>query len=371
MSKTVHVNISTLVNASKIRKEKRDGRDVIIVPSATLPDNQIMNKIRYPAAVIAESFKSLEGKPAPLGHPVVNGMFVSASSPDGIIRGFIGAHNERVRRENGRVYVDKVIDVQFANQSEGGRRVLEAIEDQEPIHTSTGLLATISPLANSEDGAEFEVETMVLDHDAILLDEAGAATPDQGVGMFVNASGEQIPVINSYLGDEVDREMDWALESLLRVAERKERLPLLERMKAAIDTIIRGSPEPETVANQETSPMDKEQFDALSGKVEALSATVAGLPEVLANALKPVIEAQEAIANAAKAKEEAEHAALVNQVVEAKLLDEATAKATPAATLTVLANSLIQTPKVALRVNARMADASGGDRKPLALKSED
>ena len=34
-----------------------------------------------------------------------------------------------------------MIDVERASQSEGGRRVLEAIDKGEPIHTSTGLLA--------------------------------------------------------------------------------------------------------------------------------------------------------------------------------------------------------------------------------------
>lgn len=41
--RTVRVNIRTLANAGAIRREKRNGRDVVIVPSATLPDNIVMN----------------------------------------------------------------------------------------------------------------------------------------------------------------------------------------------------------------------------------------------------------------------------------------------------------------------------------------
>lgn len=37
MTKQVQIHVATLVNASKIRRETRNGRDVIIVPSATLP----------------------------------------------------------------------------------------------------------------------------------------------------------------------------------------------------------------------------------------------------------------------------------------------------------------------------------------------
>lgn len=378
MTHQVRVNVSTLVNASKIRREKRDGRDVVIVPSATLPDGVVMNGLRYPAAVIAESYKSLEGRPAPLGHPTVNGKYVSASSPEGIVRSFIGAHNENVRRENGRVFLDKVIDVQFANQSEGGKAVLAAIEKEEPVHTSTGLLATLKPLTNAEDGAKFEVESMILDHDCFLLDQPGAATPEQGVGLFVNAAGEEIEVINSSLEDDINRDMDWQIDALLRTVERKKQLPLLERMKMSILRIIDGDPTPDTIegaaltTNEEA--MDKAQFDELSGKVAALSETVAGIPETLAtavaNALKPFTDAQAARDEADKAKAEADRLALVNQVVEAGLLEEDVAKDASAPVL----NALLAKPKLpgaAFRVNGAFKPAANSDeRKPLALKGE-
>ena len=103
MSETVRINVSSLANAKAVRKEKRNGRDVVIVPSATLPDNVIMNGILYPADEIGKSYMQLNRKPAPLGHPVVNGKFVSASDPEGINSTYIGAWNENVRREGGRV----------------------------------------------------------------------------------------------------------------------------------------------------------------------------------------------------------------------------------------------------------------------------
>ncbi|MHA0335817.1 hypothetical protein [Sphingomonas aquatilis] len=372
--KQVRVNVATMVNASRIRREKRAGRDVIIVPSATLPDNVVMNKIRYPAPVIADSFKSLEGRPAPLGHPMVNGQYVSASSPDGIIRGFIGAHNENVRRENGKVLVDKVIDVAFANQSDGGKAVLAAIDKQEPIHTSTGLLATLKPIANDAT-ANFEVESMVLDHDCFLLDEPGAATPEQGVGVFVNSAGDQLEVINSSLEDDLDRELTWAAESIVRVVERKEQEPLIERIKLAILRIVQGGPTPDNAtgdALDDEEPMDKAQFDAMMAKLDAIG-NAAPLTEekvgaIFANALKPITDAMEAQAATAKAKDEADHAALVNKVVEAGLLDEATAKEAAAPVLNAL---LSKQPKAAFSVNRAFTPAAGKtDRAALAPKGE-
>ena len=366
MSKQVRVNVRTLVNASKIRREKRDGRDVIIVPSATLPDNVVMNGIRYPAAVIKESFHTLEGTPAPLGHPTVNGKFVSARDPQGLVRTFVGAWNENVRQQGGRVLLDKVIDVEFAGQSPGGQRVLNAIDKGLPIHTSTGLLATLKEVANSEDGARFEAETMHFDHDATLLDEPGAATPDQGVGMFVNAAGEELEVINSALSDDIERDEMWAIESLLRAEERKSRAGLIERIKAVISDVVRGSPEPELATNQETTDVDQAQFDALSAKVDALAATppltLEQVTDVVANALKPITDAAEATAKAAKDE-------LVQKVVNAKLLDQATAEAADVAVLSVLANSIVQTP-IAFKVNGAFKPTDKTDRSALVPKGD-
>jgi len=363
MTKQVQVHVNTLVNASKIRREKRHGRDVVIVPSATLPDNVVMNKIRYPAEVIADSFKTLEGRPAPLGHPMVNGSYVSASSPDGIVRSFIGAHNENVRRENGRVFLDKVIDVQFANQSEGGKAVLAAIEKQEPVHTSTGLLATLKPLANDAD-AQFEVDSMILDHDCFLLDEPGAATPEQGVGIFVNSAGDQIEVINSTIDDDIEREITWAAESIVRAVERKEQQPLLEQIKSYMMRIIKGDPTPEITESAPLTTngdtMDKAQFDELKGMVTSLADTVGGLDGKIktevSNALKPMLDAQKARDEADKAKADAEHATLVNSAVTAGVLDEETAKQTPA----VVLNALLDKGKTAFRVNSAFKPA--GDK---------
>ena len=358
MSKQVRVNVSTLVNASKIRREKRDGREVVIVPSATLPDNVVMNGIRYPAAVIAASFHTLEGTLAPLGHPKIGNNFVSAKSPEGLARGYAGIHNENVRQEGGRVFLDKVIDVEVANQLATGKAIMAAIAEEKPIHTSTGLLATLKPLENAEDGAKFEAETMLFDHDCILLGEPGAATPEQGVGLFVNANGEEIEVINCSIAEDIDRDMGWSIESMLRQVERKERLSLIERIKMAITSIVQGDPPPEattgTALNSDEESMDKAQFDALSGEVKTLSDTVAGIPDTIAtavaNALKPFTDAQAARDAADKAKAEGEHTALVNQAVEAGLLTEELAKASPAPVLTaLLANA--SAPRPAFRVN--------------------
>lgn len=331
MGKTVRINIRSVANTTAIRKEKRNGRDVVIVPSATLPDNIVMNGIMYPADEIEKSFAGLERTPAPLGHPTINGKFVSAKDPEGINLGWIGAWNENLRRENGRVFLDKVIDVEMASRSEGGKRVLNAIDKGEPVHTSTGLFALLEA-ANGDVPYKNIAREIEFDHDAILLDEDGAATPADGVGMMVNSKGEQeeIEVINSAVED-ADRDLDWAVEHLARALDRRQKAGVLDRMKAAILEAL-GFSERESSTNRKEDEMSvsDEQFKALSDEVKTLSEGMAKIGETIGNAvtaaLKPVLDAQADLVANQKAKEDAEKAELVEKVVKANLLTEPVAK---------------------------------------------
>jgi len=324
MGKHVRVNIRTIANMASIRKERRNGRDKIVVPSATLPDGVVMNGISYPAEEIEKGFMSLNNTCAPLGHPTINGMFVSASDPEGINIGWIGAHNENVRRENGRVLLDKVIDVARANESVGGRSVLEAVEKGTPIHTSTGLFCDLE--ASTDDAYEFIARNMDFDHDAILLGEEGAATPDQGVGMMVNAKGEesQIDVINSVFED-FEREMDWAADMALRAAERLERVPVMDRIKSAIMEAVRGAGREPSANTGEADMTDKAQFDALSAKVDALTESQNGIGETVANAvtaaMKPLTDNLAEMQANQTAKDKAELDGYVAKIVKANILD--------------------------------------------------
>lgn len=379
MPKQVRINVKTAINSSGIRRERRDGRDYIIVPSATMPDNIVMNRVRYPADEIAKAFSSLENTPAPLGHPMIEGAFVSAKEPEGLARGWIGAWNKNVRRENGRVFVDKVIDVATASQLEGGKAVLNAIEKGEPIHTSTGLLAMLTAV-DDDDDIDWDASEIVFDHDAILIGEDGAAQPHQGVGMLVNAAmgddGERVDVINSSIEDDIERDQAWALESLLRATDRKKQLPLMKRILDAIEGMFNASPEQVlsggAALNQENKDVDKAQFDALSEKVTALAGSLDGLDEKIAaaigNAMKPIVEAQEAAAKVAADKAEADKLVIVNKVVAAELLTEDLAKAADVAVLNALLEKHEAAPAAAYRLNSAFG---GGNKAPAILEPKE
>lgn len=352
----IRVNVRAVANTAAVRQEKRNGRDVLVVPSATLPDDVIMNGIKYPSDEIEKSFKSLERSPAPYGHPKVNGKYVSARDPEGINVGHIGAWNDNVRRENGRVFLDKVIDIEVANQSANGKAVLEAINKGGPVHTSTGLLCEVEQV-NATDHDRI-ARNILFDHDAILLNEEGAATPDQGVGMLVN--GAEIEVVNSAL-ERADMELDWAVESIARAIDQRQKASALDRMKAAILEVFGASErDSSTEPKEDEMSVSDEQFNKLSAEVKTLSEGMGKIGdtigEAVANAVKPLTDNLAELQANAKAKDEAELTELRNAIVKANLISEEAAKDLTLNTARELAKAT--KPKAAFGVNAAFG---GGD----------
>ena len=229
---TIRVNIRTAVNAAAIRREMHNGREHIVVPSFTLPDGVVMNGGMYPKEEIDASYAGLDGTLAPLGHPQVDGKYVSAREPEAINAYHVGAFNRNVKRAGNRVSIEKFIDVEYAKNTEGGRAVLAAIDKGEPIHTSTGIMLEREMTPNA-DGYEWIARNMAFDHDAILLNQEGAATPAEGVGMLVN---RQL-VINSVLPEVNESALDdsYGEQMALIDAAVKERYAMADSYAFAMD----------------------------------------------------------------------------------------------------------------------------------------
>lgn len=198
MSKEARVNMRVSVNHATIRYETHNGREHMVIPSFTLPDGIVMNGGMYPHDEIEKSYKSLEGTLAPLSHPQVDGDYVAANQAEAINAHHIGAWNRNVKRVGNRVALEKWVDIEFAKTTEGGRQLIEAVNNGSPIHTSTGIFLNREMTPNA-DGYGWIARDMTFDHDAILLNEVGAATPEDGVGMMVNKTlviNSVVPTVN-------------------------------------------------------------------------------------------------------------------------------------------------------------------------------
>ncbi|MBZ1664840.1 DUF2213 domain-containing protein [Klebsiella pneumoniae] len=198
------VNVLTVVNsASNITTETIDGKPHIVVRGITpVVDDIVMNRKLYPAAEIEKAYNTLERNPMPLGHPKVDGKHVSARDVRAVNEYHVGAWLQNVSHEDGKVTGDMYVNRQYAESSEKGKRLINRLDEMisgtnsEPIHISTGLLYSGIAANGESKGKKYnEIATnMMFDHVAVLLDEPGAGTPAEGVGIFVNAEGDELEI---------------------------------------------------------------------------------------------------------------------------------------------------------------------------------
>lgn len=198
------VNVLTVVNsASNITTETIDGKPHIVVRGITpVVDDIVMNRKLYPAAEIEKAYSTLERNPMPLGHPKVDGKHVSARDVRAVNEYHVGAWLQNVSHKDGKVTGDMYVNRQYAESSEKGKRLINRLDEMlagtnsDPIHISTGLLYSGIAANGESKGKKYnEIATnMMFDHVAVLLDEPGAGTPEEGVGIFVNAEGDELEI---------------------------------------------------------------------------------------------------------------------------------------------------------------------------------
>jgi hypothetical protein len=358
MPDQIRVNIKHRINNAAIKRETRNGRDVVVVPSAVAKFDTVLNGILYPREELESSYQGLERTPAPLGHPMIGNAYAPARDPEAINTHHIGAWNERVRIEGDRIMADMVIDVEYAKRHPEGERLLNALNTGEPISTSTGLYMEREP---APEDAEYKYvgRNFSWDHLAILLDEAPAIGTDAGIGLMVN--GEHVEVVESELNvdDDMLTMMAWELVNEKEYKDKRKRNEsLVEKVKNAIRGAFRSTMLEEEAAglnvnsDEDQSMTPEELKAALDQQAETLTAAFnAKLDETV----KPLQEQIEAMNAEREEAAKAEHAAAVEAVVNAKLMDEEEAKALPTKAL----NALVKSTKRAAPLAPGMATNSG------------
>lgn len=380
------VNIASLVVNSDIRTEVIEGVSFTVIPSKTLPKDVVMNSIMYPSEEVEAAISTLDMSPVTIGHPVVNGKFAPASDPiSQAAYGILGAHNRvKGKTDDGRWVVEKLIPTEQLQNTERGKKLAEAIKHKRPIHTSTGVYLTKEPeIGVNAMGQEYTSRAKIdrFDHDAILLNEVGAATPEQGVGLFVNEAGEkeetEVMYVNLSSGDDFSmssngmrmklqdaaqkqfadddewlyvedfnetkaiichKQKQFAVEYKM-VGDEIEFVGELKKVESAgfkftevigrivdkVISVVKSEPSDESQTvnkNREGNEVDETKVNEMIAN--ALAAQEAKSAEVIKQAIDGAVAA--ALAANAQTQAEAEKALLVEQVVNAKLLPEDAAK---------------------------------------------
>lgn len=194
--KIKHVHLLSSVNAANVSKA---GGVYTIKDVCGAVDDIVMNGKLYPADQLAAGVSTLEGKPAPAGHPKnAAGQHISALNGEAMASAWIGAYCVNPRHEAGRTLTDVVVNEAQARAVPAGAKLVARLDaaingtDANPIHVSTGLFHE-AIAANGESLGKKYTQIAVnirYDHLAILVGGQGAGTPEQGVGMFLNSAGE-------------------------------------------------------------------------------------------------------------------------------------------------------------------------------------
>jgi len=190
------VHILSAVNAANVSKS---GSKYTIKDVCGATDGIVMNSRMYPGEELAAGIATLEGKPAPAGHPKDSqGRHISALNGEALASAWIGSYCVNARHVGGRSLVDIVVNEAQARAHPDGAKLVERLDaaiagtNTEPIHVSTGLFFNEVKEQGESRGKKFTsvVRNPRYDHLAILLNEQGAGTPEDGVGMFVNEAGQ-------------------------------------------------------------------------------------------------------------------------------------------------------------------------------------
>ncbi|HBX6085240.1 TPA: DUF2213 domain-containing protein [Klebsiella pneumoniae] len=196
---SIHVK-SLAINASNISTTTINGQEHYVIRGAVpIVDDIVMNGGLYPAEEINNSYQTMEGKLMPLPHPMVDGKYVSANDPRAINSYHVGAWAQNVSKSGDQVVMDVYINKAVAETKPDGKRLITRLDEMiagtntDPIHLSTGLLTNKERKSGESKQKKYSwiARNMQFDHIAILLDEPGAGTPEEGVGMFVNADGQE------------------------------------------------------------------------------------------------------------------------------------------------------------------------------------
>jgi hypothetical protein len=247
------VNVLSVVNSkSKISTQIIDGKEHIVIKDVVpIVDDIVMNGIFYPADEINKSYMTLNDNLMPLDHPRINNENVSALNPQAINNFYIGAWGRNVRKSNDKVLMDAYIDRKFAESTEKGRLLVNRLDDMmsgkntTPIHVSTGLTYTPDNKSGTSKGKRYSAiaRNMNFDHVAILPDKQGAATPEDGVGIFVNSKGEKSPLENASLDDCTEESLGHFIKQTIRDAfnkfqfnKKEEQDPMKEKILLALNT---------------------------------------------------------------------------------------------------------------------------------------
>lgn len=269
-------------------------KKVITLISRTLPFDIVMNGILYPKDEILANVPTMNVAACTLGHPEdEDGQFLSANQVTPGSEFFLPCAHRRAKIVNNAIQVEKVIVAD--GLPEALKTAINGLPD-EPISTSVGVYLTLDDPPEGT-GLLGIARDIVIDHDAILLNEAPAATPAQGVGIFSAKETAQneldLDLLRERVREALDKppfRIDW-IESLTDtyvVFRSGDGLFKVDYTFGNNVVTIMGIPAPVRVAYVPLDTIGEDMSSESSPTSQQVSVSAEEIKTIIANALAPV-----------------------------------------------------------------------------------
>lgn len=168
----------------------------------------VLNGIFYPEASLSTLAERWNGVPIPVRHPKdADGNFVTANSAEADAEQNIGkffnvAFDPKTKALKGEMWINiqKATDLGHAD-------LLDRLDKGENINVSTGLWTNYEPQVGNFRGKNYIgiVNEFTPDHLAILPDEKGACSVDDGCGTFLLNADKEKPCCGSCAADQTKK----------------------------------------------------------------------------------------------------------------------------------------------------------------------
>lgn len=188
------------IAANSVRRERSGGRDWLVAPVSMIVPGVLPGSrgaLYYPDDEVASSAPAWDGVPITVGHPRGGSGYVTAKDKSVLDRQGIG--EVRASTFNGKLRAEAWIDV--ARAARVDRRVVDNLEANGQMEVSTGLFTDNEPAQNGahHNGRAYAATARRYrpDHLAILPDERGACSVQDGCGLNVNIRCEYDVDVNN------------------------------------------------------------------------------------------------------------------------------------------------------------------------------
>lgn len=194
----ISFSTNSTTKLGQARRVFKDGREYLVAPATLIVPGVLPGSkgpLNYSISEIRKNYTDWDYTPLVVYHPTQNGKNVSAKTKGVIERSGIG-HVVKTRADK-KLTAEAWFDVAHTRRVDN--RVLEALESGRPVELSTGLFTDNVPApAGSVDHRgrpyDYEATNYVPDHIAILPDQIGACSIEDGCGVLVNRLSEWFAV---------------------------------------------------------------------------------------------------------------------------------------------------------------------------------